>query len=181
MDISARGRLDEDMIRAVQGLALFGKAEPKKAYRRRNVLYIVLSVLLLLCTVLLWDEPFFPVACPICALLCLGGILLNWYTFCLMPRNAQKKSPLAKAENLYVFGEDALTVTTEGVEGYTSSETRPYSMFIKLAESTDLFFLYLDKIHIYPVEKASLSEEEICEIRRRLLANKNVRHVICRY
>ncbi|MBQ8174961.1 MAG: YcxB family protein [Clostridia bacterium] len=181
MEISARGFLDERTMRAVQALALFGKAEPKKAFRHRVFCYAFLAALMVLFAILLWEELFFAIACPICAAFCLIGILLFYYTYCIAPRRAHTKSPLANAENLYVFGEDALTVTTQGVDGFYANETRPYTMLTKLTESAEFFFLYLDKIHIYPVEKATLSEEEIREIRRRILENSNVRHQICRY
>ena len=181
MEISARGFLNEKSIRAVQGLVLFGKKEPARAFRRRMILYSVLTVFMLLFTFLLRDELFFLIACPICAALCLGGILLTNYAYRILPRKSQKKSPLAGAENLYIFREDSLSVSTRGIDGFSAEETRPYSMLIKMTECTEYLFLYLDKTHIYPIEKATLSETEIKEIRGRILAFPHIRYQACQY
>ena len=181
MEIHAKSVMDERTLRAAQALAIFGKKEPKQSFRRRVACYILLSALMILFAVLLWEEPFFRISCPICAALCLGGILLTLYTDRIMPQRAYRKSPLADAENLYVFGEDALVVSTTGRDGFYATETRPYSMIIRLTETADFFFLYLDKMHMYAVDKATISETDIREIRCRILAFPSVRHVICRY
>ena len=181
MEISAVCILDETTSRALQGLILFGKKEPRRAFRRRMILYAVLIVLLSLCAFALRDEAFFVYACPIAAILSLFGMLLLFYAYRILPKQMQKSSPLAGVENRYVFCEDALTVTTHGPNGFFAEETRPYSMLIKLAETTQYFFLFLDKTHVYPIDKNSMSEPELAEVRRRLLTSPDIRYQLCHY
>lgn len=180
MEISGRCMLDETTSRALQGLILFGKKDPRRAFRRRMILYAVLSALLILLGIPMRGEPLFPIY-PIVAVLCLGGIFLTTYVYHIQPKRMQKKSPLAGVENLYVFHEDALTVTTHGPNGFFAEETRPYSMLIKLAETTQYFFLFLDKTHVYPIDKNSMSEPELAEVRRRICAVPSIRYQLCHY
>ena len=181
MEISASSRLDLRTLRAVNALALFGKKDPRKSLWRRTILIAVCASILLLSELLmlaLGDSlpPWMFIVMGVCVLL----TLFMLYLYYIAPKRQYKKlGKQANVENHYFFHEQDMRITAEGANGFHSEETIPYSMLHALKETTAYFFVYLDKIHIVPVDKRTLSATEIDTVRTWLSAV--LPYTLCHY
>lgn len=181
MEIEAKCRLDLRTLQAVNGVAMFKKTEPRKYLRRHMVVLLCCTAVLLLSELLmlaLGDS------LPLWLFLVMGVCLLaglpTFIFYYVGPKQQYKKLGLrADMENCYVFGETSLRITATGAEGLHSDEVLPYRAFCKLMETNDFFFLFLDKMTTYPIDKRSMQASEIDTVRARLAAI--LPHTLCHY
>ncbi len=75
--------------------------------------------------------------------------------------------------NFYIFDDDYLFVTTIKDNENVGSSQIPYNSITKIKENKLYLFIYINKVSALPVEKASLSEEDIKYIKSKINTNQN--------
>ena len=167
MEIEARSRLDLRSLQAVNGLAFSGKQEPKRKIKHTIIFLAICVIILVLSEVLmlaLGDSlpPWIFILMSISLLLSLFTV----HTYYIAPKKQYKKlGTLADAENRYLFHETNMDVITDGADGFHAEETIPYSMLHAVKETTEYFFIYIDKFRVFPVDKQSMSTTEVDTVR----------------
>lgn len=181
MEIEAKCRLDLRTLQAVNGVAMFKKKEPRKILRRNLIVLLCCVAILLLSELLmlaLGDS--LPLWLFLVMGVCLLASLPSFFLYYMGPKRQYKKMGLrADMENCYVFGETSVRITATGAEGLHSEETIPYHALFKLMETNDYFFIFLDKIHTFPVDKRSMHAADIDTVRTRLTAA--IPYTLCHY
>ena len=176
MSIQAKCKFNKDTIRALTHVVMFKKSNPSKAIIAR------LSITALLMAVIVSEMILF-LDLDMIFLLCASFVLLalQCYLYFLLPTiryNALKK--MQEAENQYVFGEHSIKASTDG-EAYTGTSEMAYTMFTKVYETGNYFFLGLGNHQFYIVEKSTVKGGSEDEIRALLLTNPDVKYVRCKY
>lgn len=75
--------------------------------------------------------------------------------------------------NFYIFDDDYLFVTTIKDNENVGSSQIPYNSITKIKENKLYLFIYINKVSALPVEKKSLSEEDINYIKSKINTNQN--------
>lgn len=181
MEVHARCTIDERSIRAMQGVVMLRGREPQRYIRRHTVFLSVCAVLMLLCALILYEKRVMFVFALVMAALCPLTILFNYYVYYISPRRMYRKMKLADAENRYVFGETEVVISSCGREGYHANETFPYTLLHKVMETSEYFFLFIDKTRAYPIDKSEMTNTEIEAVRAALLATPALTYKACNY
>ncbi len=177
MEIHASCRLDLNAIKSLIRNGMYRKANPKKRMIATSVFFAVL-IAILLCQIVLWDawSPF-----GLYAFLLILAYMLLLYCYFLVPHiNYRSMAKMKQAENLYIFTDDVLKVTTASQEHYGSAEIK-YSAFFKVRETSKYFFLYQTKRQAFVVDKSTLTGGTAEDIRRKLAPVLGKKYTLCRY
>ena len=181
MEINARCTLDEKGLRAMQGVVMFRGKDPRRVIRRHTILFAVCTVLMILCALILYEDRVMFILALVMAAVCPLTILLYHYAYYISPRRIYRKLKLADTENRYVFGETAVVISSCGREGYKAHETFPYALLHKVMETSEYFFLFIDKLRAYTVDKSEMTNTEIEAVRAALLATPDLTYKACNY
>ena len=181
-EITVICRNDERALRTLQGLILFGKKEPRRSITRQAVIFGILCVLMLLCALLFWkeDRPFAIFALVACGL-CILAAGFPAYAYLYLPRRMFRKSKQKPCDSRYVFRETAFDISAEGEDGFRANDTLPYTLLIKMTETADYFVLFIEKSRAFMIEKHTLSNGEIEQLRAWLTATPNLPCNACQY
>ncbi|MCX4313750.1 MAG: YcxB family protein [Clostridia bacterium] len=92
----------------------------------------------------------------------------------LISKLAQKKSAESMSvisdttEEIYTFDEDHITVTQQKGDEYYSQTKATYPYLYKAREDKDFFFLYISKMQCHVIDKNSITQGSIDEMRNLL-------------
>ena len=177
MEISAKGYLNREAIKALSHFSLFRKANPK----------IPITICLLACC--------FMIGLYVFSGLLFGGSQLDWYPiFCLMmvgllyiyiffvlPKLQYKwLGKLKDGVNEYVFLDESMRITSRA-EAYNSDGEIQYTLLHKAAETSKYLFIYINQRQVYLVDKSSLSFTDMELLRKKLQCVLGKKYIVCRY
>lgn len=95
--------------------------------------------------------------------------LLFGYMYFIVPKIQYKSAKkFADIENNYIFKDDELSTTSNNAQ-YNGSSTMKYEMIFKVYESKDYFFIYINKMQAYIVDKSQIIDGTAEEIRAAIL------------
>lgn len=167
MEIQASSRFDVPTIQAVHGITAFGRHDPRKRIRNCSILMgvCVLFVLVAEVLMLLLDSTL-----PPWMFLALGVCVLMWsiipYSYYIAPkRRYRKMGVLSDLENHYTLRESEMHVVSAVGDGYRSEETVAYAVLHKLMETTDYFFIFIEKTRTYVIDKKTMSAADVDTVR----------------
>ena len=177
MEIKASCRYDLSSVKAFTRLSMFKKAKPEKRFILETVFFAVLEVLLLM------EMIVFGLDSELLTLAVVLGVwyLLFIYLYFLVPKiryNAMAK--LKDVENLYVFGENAVQVTTGGAD-MNGKSTIDYTVFVKAYETSRYLYLFQTKNQAYIVDKSTITGGTVEELREKLTLYLKKKYIRCRY
>lgn len=73
-------------------------------------------------------------------------------------------------------------ILTSGTNGLISDESVvSYLAVTKVIETSGYFFIYINKISAFILDKAGITEENICNIRAKLSSVQSVKYILCKY
>lgn len=181
-EISVTCRSDERALRTLQGLMMFGKKEPKRSITRQAILFGILALLMALTSLLFWkDDLPFAIFTIVASVLCLLAAAFPAYVYWHLPRRMLRKSKQKPCESRYVFRETAFEITAESEDGFRANDTLPYTLLIKVTETADYFALFIEKNRAFMIEKHTLSNTEIGQLRAWLTATPGLVCKPCQY
>ena len=177
MEIQAKCRFDFKSIKALTHLTAYRKANPKKAVRLRAILYFAL-LLVIIAELIVFGFDSVLIILIIADLL---AIALEAFMYFGLP-NIRYKS-LAKmkdAENEHIFCDNSLKTFTKS-ETYNGEAEIEYSMFVKVYETSDYFFLYQNNNQVFLVDKSTIEGGRIDDIRNKLSSFVKDKYIVCKY
>lgn len=177
MEIRAKCKFDLDAIKALTHVSFYRKSEPKKAIRLR-VTYCLVLLLVNIAELIVFG--FDSVL-----IILLVGVLLVIALFVFMyfgsPRiRYASLANMKDAENAYLFGDDILKVFTKSEE-YNGEAEMEYSLFVKVYETSDYFFLYQANNQVFLVDKSTVEGGSVDDIRNKLSSFVKDKYYICKY
>ena len=166
MEIKASSKYDWQTIKAFQRFHNFKSNGFKKAF---PIIYIVLVSIFLISFIL--SCVFDSVDSDLITSLILQIVcfLLLWLIYFVLPKVAFNKNKIAKnSENHFVFRDEFFEISGE-TESYHGSSEVKYDALCKICETKEFFYLYINPRQAYIVEKATVSEDLIADLRQHLL------------
>ena len=176
MPISASCKLDRNAIKALTYLSLYKKADPKKRFVFWLVIFSVLAALSLFNLIRAGDTMFLILLCVSVFIL-----LIQIYLYMVLPRIKYRGlKNMAETENQYIFYESSLKTISRSV--YLSGEAViQYSALSGVYETAEYLFLFQSDNQAFIVDKSSISDGSIEELRQRLCTYFKGSYCICDY
>ena len=177
MEIRAKCKYDLDSVKALTHLTMYKKADPQKRLTFWSAAFAVLIIIIIseiiafgfdtILAVLLGVEIF--------------GLLLIYFWYFIIPKIQYKSlAKMKDTENEYVFCDDVLKTFTKSQE-YNGEAEIEYSLFVKVYETTKYFFLYQTNTQVFIVDKSTVENGTVEEIRNKLSAFVKDKYIICNY
>lgn len=177
MEITAKGVLDYDSIKAVTYVSVYKKKNPQKAFIWMNIWCIGLVLLFLTEIVLFGPDRRSIMLISVAIML----ILLNFYLYFWFAKIQYNALHLMKnTENTYFFRENHIKVFSVGAQ-YSGEAELQYSMIPKVMETQKYLFIFQSKNQAYVVDKTTIVNGTIEDIRAKLHQASNAKYILCRY
>ena len=177
MEIRAKCRFDKETIKALAHVSVYKKSNPKKTVLVRTILYFSLIVLCL-AEMFVFEFNDLPVLLIIIAILMI--FLDSFFYFCLPRIQYKSLAKMKEAENNYVFHNNEIKVFTASAE-YNGEAKIEYSLFVKVYETSRYFFLYQTNNQVFVVNKSTVENGSVHDIRAVLSGAIKGKYVICKY
>ena len=177
MEIKAKAIFDYDSIRALTYVSIYKKKNPKKAFVWMNIWCIGLA-LLILTEIILFGADRQSIMLIIVAVMLM---LLNFYLyfgFAKIQYNALHH--MKNTENTYVFHENKIKVFSIGTQ-YTGEAELQYSMIPKVMETQKYLFIFQSKNQAYIVDKTTIVNGTMEDVRAKLQQSSKAKYIVCRY
>lgn len=177
MEIKAKCRFDQETIKAMARVSVYKKSEPQK----RMIVEIIIAVLIILLSFA--DLIAFGFNSSLIITIIVAILLICWVCFlyfCLPKKQYKAMAKMREAENEYVFYDNEVEVFTSSAE-YNGSAKIEYSLFVKVYETSSYFFLYQTKNQVFVVDKSTIDDSNIKDIRTALAGAINGKYIICKY
>ena len=176
MEIKAKCKFDFQSIRALTHLSLFKKANPKKRFLTWSIISGILAVIIILEMIIFSDAMLIELLCVAVIL-----FLLECYLYFLLPKIRYKAlAKMKDAENEYIFCDNVLKAFTKSQE-YNGEAEIEYSLFVKVYETSRYLFLYQTNNQVFIVDKFSVENGTVEDIRNKLSAFVKDKYIICKY
>lgn len=179
MEIRAKCRYDYASIMALTHTSVYKKSNPKKTVRIRSVVCLVLLLLFVAELKLgAFDGTFVPAIFITADILV---VVIDLFMYFALPRIQYKSmAKLKDTENEYIFGENAVKVTSKG-EVYNGEAEIKYSLFVKIYETSKYLFMFQTKDQAFAVDKSTIEGGSVEEIRNKLSSYADGKYYICKY
>ena len=177
MEIKAKCKFDFDSIRALTHLTMFKKANPKKRLIFWSVAFAILVVVIILEIIAFGMDLI---------LLVLLGVEMLWlmlmcFWYFIIPKTQYKSlAKMKETENEYIFCDNVLKTFTKSNE-YNGEAEIEYSLFVKVYETSQYLFLYQTNNQVFIVDKSTIENGTVEEIRSKLSAFVKDKYIICKY
>ena len=177
MEIKAKCKFDFDSIRALTHLTMFKKANPKKRLIFWSVAFAILVVVIILEIIAFGMDLI---------LLVLFGVEMLWlmlmcFWYFIIPKTQYKSlAKMKETENEYIFCDNVLKTFTKSNE-YNGEAEIEYSLFVKVYETSQYLFLYQTNNQVFIVDKSTIENGTVEEIRSKLSAFVKDKYIICKY
>ncbi len=176
MEIRAKCKFDFDSIKALTHLSLFKKANPKKRFITWSIVSAALAIVIVLEMLIFSDTDLVELLCVDIVL-----VLLECYLYFLLPKIRYKAlAKMKNTQNEYVFLDNVLKTVTKSQE-YNGEAEIEYSLFVKVYETTNYFFLYQTNNQVFIVEKATVEGGTVEDIRNKLSVYVKDKYIVCKY
>lgn len=177
MKIKAASTYDLKAYKAFIWVQMFKRKNPKHFM----ILYlssiavlsaiIIAEIILLQNSILLWC--------------CLGVLLLLAFSICFqyffMPKISYKQAAkLANANNEFTFTENTLYISSSK-DNYNASASIDYSMFFKVMETSEYFFIFQNKQQACIADKSTIQNGTAEDIRRAVSYAIGKNYILCNY
>lgn len=175
MEIKASGKLSYDGIKYLIHTNIFKKLNPKVGMALFSVPCLLAFLYYLLCSIK-FSPLYFSVALY---------LLLIFYLLCLvyffLPMVRYKKlSKFKDAVNEYTFYDDKICIYSQN-DLYKSSVEMKYELIERAIETRKYLFIFKDKAQAYMVEKNTISNGTVDDLRRKLFPILGKKYIICNY
>ena len=109
-------------------------------------------------------------------------VMQLYYMALILPRLMYKNMGKMKdAVNLYTFGEEKMTIETDGADAYHATGELDYSAIQRVAETSEFFFLYTTSQAAFVIDKNKIEGGTYEELRQILTANGKTQYIACRW
>ena len=177
MEIRAKCKYDFDSVKSLAHLTMFKKANPKKRLIFSTVIFAILFGIIILEMVLFGVDLYLLVLLGVD----IAWLMLFYFLYFFIPKIQYKSlSKMKDIENEYIFCNNKLKAITKSEE-YNGKAEIEYSLFVKVYETTKYLFLYQTINQVFIVDKSTVEDGTIEEIRGRLSAFIKDKYILCKY
>ena len=177
MEIQAKSKYDYETIKALTHATTYRRTAPKLVF----VLLMAYSALLLAMIVLLLYIGGGDKGLIMPSFACLLIVISDCFMYWGVPKIQYKAlGKLANVENTFLFCDDVIKSTSKNME-YDGEAEIKYSLIPKVVETKKHFFIFQSKREAYVVDKATIADGNMDEIRRKLKSSINGKYIIYRY
>ncbi len=175
MEIRARSKFDRKTITALAHLTFSGKNDPKKRLSLWVMILSGLALVILLESLLLQSTTLLKLLFLLALIL-----FLEFFLYAGLPRIQYKMlARLQEAEHEFLFTDTALKAKTTAKD-YSGESVLEYSLFTKVYETSDYFFLFQTANQVLIVDRSTLEGGNAGEIREKL-ASYVKKYIVCNY
>ena len=177
MQIKAKCRYTVEALKALVCFTLFKKATPKKGLILWTALCLAVLVIDLI-ELIAFDLPFFTYMGIVVTVIYLG---LMYFSYFAVPKIRYRVlSVPTELEIEYAFYDDRLQLFISE-DGKVKEKEIAYSSLIKAAETSKYWFLYFEGKRTYIVDKRTLQNGKVDDVRLRLGVFVGKKYYLCEY
>ena len=177
MEIRAKCKYDYDSVKALTHLTMFKKANPKKRLTFYSVAFAILFAVIILEIIAFGADTILFILLGV--EIAVQVLLCFWY-FIVPKMQFKSMAKMKNIENQYIFGDNALKVFTKS-EDYNGEAEIEYSFFVRVYETTKYFFIHQTNNQVFLVDKSTVEDGTIEEIRNKLSTFVKDKYIICKY
>ena len=177
MEIKAKCVFDYESMKALTYVSTYKRKNPRKSFVFTNIWCVVLVLLLMI------EMMFFDVDIQLVVLLVVAAILVvvNCFMYCISPKIQFKAlHNLQNMENEYTFYSDSIKVISKNKD-YNGEAEIKYSVVPKVMETSKYVFIYQSKNQVFIVDKSTITNGTINDIRNILIPFVKNKYIICKY
>ncbi len=177
MEIKAKVKYDYKACKAMAHVYSYKKKNPLKTMLLHFAIAVVLAGLNLVMIQMTGGEAINTVAF-VC---CLFIVVLELIMYFLMPRlQYNSMSKMKDISNDYIFREDDFSASTVSAE-YKGDTVIKYSLLEKAMETKDYFLLFENKRQAFLVDKTTIENGSVEDLREKLVSVLGKKYIICKY
>ena len=177
MKIKAKCKYDYACMKAATHANIFKRLNPKSV---GLILFVLLLADIGIQTVDIFLNGFNAV--PVITLVvCLMGLAMLYFVYCELPkRQYMALGELKNLENKYFFEDDRMIILGAN-NAYKGRMEIEYSTLEKVIETSKYLLLYRSKFESYVVDKSTIVNGNIDDIRAKLVSYLQKQYMHCRY
>ncbi|MBR3691991.1 MAG: YcxB family protein [Clostridia bacterium] len=177
MEIHASSRYDRKSVAALCRMFRVKKTTPKLHIALMLLIYGFVAAVCVALALRNGVDGFLLALMAVCAL----GLCAELAIFFVLPRIQYRNlADLKDAENRFVFRETDFTATT-AAKHQNAEAKLAYDALVRVVETRDYLFLFQTKNQTFIVDRATLSDADMQELRRRMAYCIGKRYSIYRY
>ena len=109
------------------------------------------------------------------------SVFIHCFAYWIFPKIQYKSlGKLADIENEFVFYDDVIKITSNNTE-YSGEAELKYTVIPKVMETTKYLFIFQNRRQVYAIDKSTLTNGTMEDIRRKLKNYVNNKYIMCRY
>lgn len=176
MEIKASSIYDLKTTKALIRLNMFKKNDPKKQILIYGIIVLVLFVFLIIGLIATGDSSYV----GLIFLLALSSSVYS-YMYFLFPKTSYKATKkLADVKNSFIFKDDEILLSSNTAE-YTGNAAIKYTMLYKVMETSEYLFIYQNKVQVYIVDKSTIENGSVNDLRQVLSNVLKKKYIVCKY
>lgn len=177
MEIKAKCTYDKEVVKSLFYVSLYKKSTPIKSFVLRCVSCCFI-ILVGICSYSNFRYEFIPIIYIVCGIV---GVVCNCLMHFVIPGVQYKAlEKMKNIENIYVFSDNVMKIYTKS-QVYNSESELEYSLFVKVYETSKYFFLYQTQNQTLIVDKSTIEDGTVDDIRNKLLCYVKNKYIICKY
>ena len=177
MEIQAKSKYDYETVKALAHTSTYKRIKPRTAFIFLMA-YSMLLITFIVTLLYIWGrDTTLIILLPVC----LGVMILDGFMYWGLPKVQYKSlGKLVNIENVFLFCDDVIKITSKNTE-YDGEAEIKYSLIPKVMETTKYLFIFQTKRQVYVVDKATITDDNMVEIRRKLNSSISGKYIMCRY
>ena len=177
MEIYAKSKYDYETVKALAHTDAYKRFNPKKTFTFWTAYSVVLIVIMIVLLFLWGSDRTLIILLPVC----IAVLLLDCFIYWGLPKVQYKSlGKMANMENEFVFYEDVIKITSNNME-YSGEAELKYTVIPKVMETTKYLFVFQTKRQVYAIDKSTITNGTMEDIRRKLKNYVNNKYIMCRY
>jgi hypothetical protein len=177
MQIKAKCKYDLESVKALTHLTMYKKADPKNRLIFCSTAFAILFIIIILEIIAFGFDTILAVLLGVDVF----GLLLIYFWYFIIPKIQYKSlAKMQNVENQYIFCDNVLKTFTKSQE-YNGEAEIEYSLFVKVYETSKYFFMYQTNNQVFIVDKSTVEDGAVEEIRNKLSTFVKDKYIICKY
>lgn len=177
MEITASSVFDYESIKAFFYASVYKKKRPRRYFVFMNIWIAVLELLILVEMLAFGADGMMIVLFIAMAMLIIANCLMYFAAPKIQFASLQKMQGI---KNEFTFCEDVIKVSSHGEFCHSETELQ-YSLIPKVMETSKYLFIYQSKAQAFIVDKSTIANGTIDDVRSKLLPFVKKKYILCKY
>lgn len=177
MEIYAKCKFDYESIRALTYASMYRRVKPKTAFITTMIMGAIILGLETF-NGICWGVEAVSIISVMIVIVLVGLTCFMYLGFPKIQYKALGK--MKNVENEYIFCDEVIKVSSRSEE-YKGEGEHKYSMIPKVTETSKYLLIYQSKNQAFLVEKATITNGTIDDIREKLIQYVKKKYIVCRF